>query len=169
MRKIFAIILLGFTNAAWAIPVQWELEFQFDDGGSGSGSFYFDADTIDYSAISIVTTAGSYFSGETYNYLMPVVSSGDMALYVLAQNGGDLEGTPGMAINFGSSLTNVGAVIQITGFIESFCVDAMCSDSTEVYRSITSGTVSSVPIPAAVWLFGSALAGLGWLRRKQAV
>jgi hypothetical protein len=26
-----------------------------------------------------------------------------------------------------------------------------------------------VPIPAAVWLFGSALAGLGWLRRKQIV
>ena len=26
-----------------------------------------------------------------------------------------------------------------------------------------------VPIPAAVWLFGSALAGLGWMRRKQAV
>jgi len=24
-----------------------------------------------------------------------------------------------------------------------------------------------VPIPAAVWLFGSALAGLGWLRRRQ--
>jgi hypothetical protein len=29
--------------------------------------------------------------------------------------------------------------------------------------------VSAVPIPAAVWLFGSALAGLGWMRRKQAV
>jgi hypothetical protein len=28
-------------------------------------------------------------------------------------------------------------------------------------------TVSAVPIPAAVWLFGSALAGLGWLRRKS--
>lgn len=27
--------------------------------------------------------------------------------------------------------------------------------------------VSAVPVPAAVWLFGSALAGLGWLRRKQ--
>jgi hypothetical protein len=26
-----------------------------------------------------------------------------------------------------------------------------------------------VPIPAAAWLFGSAFAGLGWLRRKQAV
>ena len=33
--------------------------------------------------------------------------------------------------------------------------------------SVTS--VSMVPIPAAVWLFGSALAGLGWLRRKQTV
>jgi hypothetical protein len=29
-------------------------------------------------------------------------------------------------------------------------------------------TVSAVPVPAAVWLFGSGLAGLGWLRRKQA-
>jgi len=29
--------------------------------------------------------------------------------------------------------------------------------------------VSAVPVPAAVWLFGSALVGLGWLRRKQTV
>jgi len=28
-------------------------------------------------------------------------------------------------------------------------------------------TVSAVPVPAAVWLFGSALAGLGWLRRSR--
>jgi len=27
--------------------------------------------------------------------------------------------------------------------------------------------VNVVPIPAAVWLFGSALAGLGWIKRKQ--
>jgi hypothetical protein len=29
--------------------------------------------------------------------------------------------------------------------------------------------VNVVPIPAAVWLFGSALAGLGWLKRKQTI
>jgi hypothetical protein len=28
--------------------------------------------------------------------------------------------------------------------------------------------VSAIPIPAAAWLFGSALAGLGWFRRKAA-
>ena len=27
--------------------------------------------------------------------------------------------------------------------------------------------ITLVPVPAAVWLFGSALAGLGWMRRKQ--
>jgi hypothetical protein len=30
-------------------------------------------------------------------------------------------------------------------------------------------TKTAVPAPAAVWLFGSALAGLGWMRRKQTV
>ncbi len=29
--------------------------------------------------------------------------------------------------------------------------------------------ISAVPVPAAVWLFGSALAGLGWIKRKQNV
>jgi hypothetical protein len=33
--------------------------------------------------------------------------------------------------------------------------------------SLTLVVPSVVPIPAAVWLFGSALAGLGWMRRKQ--
>jgi hypothetical protein len=30
-------------------------------------------------------------------------------------------------------------------------------------------SITAVPIPAAVWLFGSALAGLGWMKRKQTV
>lgn len=29
------------------------------------------------------------------------------------------------------------------------------------------GSLTVVPVPAAVWLFGSALAGLGWCRRRQ--
>ena len=38
--------------------------------------------------------------------------------------------------------------------------------ATAAYDNIV---VTAVPIPAAVWLFGSALAGLGWMRRKQTV
>jgi hypothetical protein len=36
-----------------------------------------------------------------------------------------------------------------------------------VYGHIDNIKVNVVPIPAAVWLFGSALAGLGWMRRRQ--
>ena len=35
-----------------------------------------------------------------------------------------------------------------------------------IYDDFVVGT--AVPVPAAVWLFGSALAGLGWFRRKTA-
>jgi hypothetical protein len=41
-------------------------------------------------------------------------------------------------------------------------------DSKVVYDIIYTYT-EIVPIPAASWLFGSALAGLGWMRRKQTV
>lgn len=37
------------------------------------------------------------------------------------------------------------------------------------YSGLDDIVVSTVPIPAAVWLFGSALVGLGWMRRKQTV
>jgi len=33
--------------------------------------------------------------------------------------------------------------------------------------NIRAYSASAIPLPAAVWLFGSALAGLGWLRRKH--
>jgi hypothetical protein len=36
------------------------------------------------------------------------------------------------------------------------------------FDATLSMTASAVPIPAAVWFFGSALAGLGWFRRKTA-
>jgi hypothetical protein len=35
--------------------------------------------------------------------------------------------------------------------------------------SLDNFSATVVPIPAAVWLFGSALAGLGWMRRKQTI
>lgn len=41
------------------------------------------------------------------------------------------------------------------------------SDSS--YRTYAVWSASIVPIPAAAWLFGSALAGLGWARRRQRV
>lgn len=44
--------------------------------------------------------------------------------------------------------------------------------SAPLNDSVTFGsievTVTPIPVPAAVWLFGSALGLLGWMRRKKA-
>jgi hypothetical protein len=37
------------------------------------------------------------------------------------------------------------------------------------YDVVGTLTATAVPVPAAAWLFGSALVGLGWMRRKQTV
>jgi hypothetical protein len=50
-----------------------------------------------------------------------------------------------------------------TSWGEFFDIDSQPQDVT-----LNGGTVSVVPIPGAVWLFGSALGLLGWIRRKAA-
>lgn len=42
-----------------------------------------------------------------------------------------------------------------------------CSTSWYQFSGSGSGSISVVPIPAAAWLFGSALLGLGWTRRQS--
>ncbi len=48
--------------------------------------------------------------------------------------------------------------------------DTDSPDGVHLYSiSVDNIVVQAVPIPATLWLFGSALAGLGWLKRKQTV
>jgi len=59
-----------------------------------------------------------------------------------------------------STLTLAGSgfdqiIFDVSGTDNSFVVDNL--------------TINAVPVPAAVWLFGSALAAFGWMRRKKAV
>jgi len=60
-----------------------------------------------------------------------------------------------------------------TTYNTTFTADSLTTDISFLFE--TAGgvwqidNVRVVPIPAAVWLFGSALAGLGWMRRKQTV
>jgi len=59
---------------------------------------------------------------------------------------------------FGGDTVVVG--LENTGDISSLVANGSPSFGTYLVRT-------TVPVPAAVWLFGSALAGLGWFRRKQ--
>jgi hypothetical protein len=48
-------------------------------------------------------------------------------------------------------------------------MDGLNNGAEELFLDGTYSGADVIPIPAAVWLFGSALAGLGWMRRKQTV
>jgi len=66
-----------------------------------------------------------------------------------------------------------GGTVQVSiGVSGPFNFDSSWQDLEKVEFIVQPGSLDSikasvVPIPAAVWLFGSALAGLGWIRRKQ--
>jgi len=64
-------------------------------------------------------------------------------------------------ILMGSAWTNLESVSFQAKIVNFHC----CSSSFN--GSIDDIVVTAVPLPASVWLFGSALAGLGWLRRKK--
>ena len=97
-------------------------------------------------------------------------NEGGFAVATFEAIGGDSGGSgeffidllPAEVAGFGSSefLTDV-YTLSITAFGESF---------EDVFTVITSASteVTAVPVPAAVWLFGSAIAGLFGFRRKTA-
>jgi hypothetical protein len=52
--------------------------------------------------------------------------------------------------------------------LSTVCWDSMFT-SADSGNAVLSLNVTAVPIPAAVWLFSSALGGLGWMRRRRAI
>jgi hypothetical protein len=164
MRSILLLVTLLVSLTANAAPVTWTVNsLMFDDGGTGSGTFSYDADTNTYSNIDILTTAGTASTGAPYMSVIDFAPNDADYLTVMVV---PLAGTHSLELSFAASLTNAGGIIAIEGVGESLCGQE-CMYPAVRLRDITSGQISAVPVPAAVWLFGSALAGLGWLRRKQ--
>jgi hypothetical protein len=175
MRFTVCVVLSAlYSGAVTATPVTWYVQDAvLDDGGVATGYFVYDADSGIYLDYALETTAGSEFTGASWG-------GGDIVFYEptqlrLAKLGycDPLEiqcpgynGEQGLLLGFDASLTNAGGVIGLGGG-EFTCGDDSCEVVGGPVRSFISGSVSSVPIPAAVWLFGSALAGLGWLRRRK--
>jgi len=111
---------------------------------------------------SIIASDGSAFSLESV----------DLAFLTLF--GSDGEATISGTLSGGGTVSRL--VTDRTWHTES-AFGAQWSDLSSVGIYISSAVPQSmvidnfsatvVPIPAAVWLFGSALAGLGWMRRRQ--
>ncbi len=190
MRTLILLASLFITNVAFAVPVQWELtNVVLDNGSRLNGSFVFDADAPDtlpdgwggvfpagYSEfnfdLSVFGLDASSATGAYVEYFDPytdLFQSHEGQLYVTCQSSAACSSAPfetSLFLSFSTPLTNAGGVIDLSGALSNVVYSGDLWP--EIAYGIASGTIvgaTLVPVPAAVWLFASALAGLGWLRR----
>lgn len=176
MRKFAGFVLLGcWMTSVQAVPIQWTLtDVLFDDGGTATGSFIFDADTSTYSSISIVTTDAFLAPLATFTSLL----GGSATDAALATTAGNQTGLPFLQmLYFQFPLTNAGGTLYLidpffpaASSFDGTCLNATCS-SVDYGRVMVDGGIIGVaapvvPVPAAAWLFGSALLAAGAVRRR---
>jgi hypothetical protein len=164
MRHVLGVILLLVVGSANATPLVWTLnDVAFDFGSSATGSFTYDAATGIYSDISIQTTSlvNFEFTGANYGTLNNGTIDGENLIVFET-------GTPNyiLKLDWLGNLSDAGGTVALETDVQTD-LSYEINMSNLAIRVITGGSISAVPIPAAVWLFGSALAGLGWLRRRQ--
>ena len=178
MRLLFLGFWAVLAGAAQAAPVTWVLNATLTNGSAVTGQFSFDANLGQFTDIDILVAVPGY-EDQGVSYRDPSRNGDGTGVPTIYTQGYDYsEGYPvgfwsQLSFEFDQALTNAGGVIDLTSGYR--VVNVQNPGSTDCYflpyclyseQSLISGTVSAVPIPAAAWLFASALVGLGWLRRR---
>ena len=182
----FLITSICMVGAAQAETIRWTLQDALlSDGQSVTGSFDYETVSGDFSNISIFNSGTATWAATEFTQtvdsvsVIPPVDCQTHACVFLPD--GATTGSIALEIvwdNYPGYLSEAGTLDLLYGTWSLWrCDNSDCSGlvfpggaAVEfVDGSISGVVVSAVPIPAAVWLFGSALAGLGWLRRKRAV
>lgn len=139
-----ALVVALAAGAASAAPVKWSIPATpLTGGGTISGTFTYDANTNTYSAINIVTTAGS-IPGDTYirpdNLWSTATQIGTRSVALDSSM---------MVVRFASPLTNGGGTVPIASIHEGDENEGSISLSPLRLTSPAGGAISSVP-PATV-------------------
>lgn len=171
LRKISIVVITLF----FAVPAQsatsWTVDGDINNSGLIDyvfGTFDFDLGTYSNVDIEVVVGGGS----TSFTDADISSSSGDFLLELIQPQGGDLTGSALLVIQFDDPLEDFDSHWIGNGSAGSFfgtCDNAACT-SAGVLGDVTEGEVYSsvIPVPAAVWLFGTGLIGLiGVARRKS--
>jgi len=138
-------LLMGSGVIVNADPVLWDLKnVSFNDGGSASGSFIYDADLQDYQSWTITTTegvqsngTGGPFPGYTYNESdsFAVNGSSGCTIDFVAKS----DPSQSLCLSLPSFLTDAGGAYPLL------------ASSAETYSSgdrlVTAGTLEDPPLP----------------------
>ena len=147
---ILSLLLALASTTAFAAPVTWYLSgVRFGDGGTGSGSFVYDASSNKYSSVNIATTAGSAGPGGHYVAVHPTFAMSPHYVRVVTLASGDLTNTPFLVLTLATAMTDAGGTIQITPdssstYSEFKCSTAGCTYTTQV-RRLTAGSIGTMP------------------------
>jgi hypothetical protein len=178
MRLFFMLATLALSQNIFATTIDFgEFPSGITPGSLVSKGFSFESDNdFVLSDLSLTSNAlnfcpdcslaffsfdGSAFSLSSFDFT--AVGSPDIGMLVTGtyQGGGTVAlnmpvNSVTQTFNFGSDWSNLDQVVISTS-------------GTPFANAIDNIVLTAVPIPAAVWLFGSALAGLGWMRRKRTI
>lgn len=160
--SIVLTILLTSTSV-FATPVTWTLEgVTFDDGGTATGSFVYDADLAEYISFDIRTTAGTALdSTANYNDLRPDSFFNALFFQIVPDaSASPLTGERLLWLDLYSALTNEGGTVDVLlstdtpnpGFsVEGFCHQSIeeC-DGLDDRRYVTGGRVTTIAAPTPI-------------------
>jgi hypothetical protein len=162
----------GFnTGYSVTVPSTFELIqdfFVFDSDGVATTSFYFDRTSLDPDLALVL------YSGDVrgFDYVAAGANDGvsfttlhpyNPAIAIHSQFDDSHPCVPVGCSNFGDPDFSL---VLTAG---RYSVQLSSYSGSGTYEFTTSASMApTVPLPAAVWLFGSALGILGWMRRKSA-